>query len=118
MKYALIALMIGFIGMANATERHVTNVNNVTNVTNVQTAPNSLGMAMSGIDFDSNVTSTQIGIGGALYEDQYGGKASSLAIGVGKRVCNTEPDCALIKFTGGINEGGGHGASFGVMWKL
>lgn len=117
MKYVII-LFVAVIGMANATEYHpVTNITNVTNIES-QYSVNTLGMAMAGIDFDSNVTSTQLGLGGALYEDQHGNKASSIAFGFGKRFCNTEPECALVKFTGGVNEGGGKGVNFGVMWKL
>ena len=114
-KNLLIVLFVCFTGSIYATDyRNITNITNVYN----QQAPASLPLAMSAIDFTSNITSTQVGIGGALYKDQYGNEAGSIAFGIGKRFCNTEPECALVKFSGGINEGGGSGVSFGVVWKL
>lgn len=99
-----------------ATERYV--INNTYNTYNAYTESQSLGMSMSAIDFDANTKSLQVGIGGALYQDQYGNKASSIAVGAGMRVCEDSTQCGLLKITGGVNEGGGKGAAVGIVWKL
>lgn len=114
LAYAIVVLTACVVTCIKADEYpHVTNVENNYNTSDGM----ALGMAMSEIDFDSNVGTTQIGIGGAAYEDVMGNRTHGFAIGIGKRVCEGQ-SCGLIKFTGGANEGGGKGAGFGLMWNL
>lgn len=112
MRLAVVLML--FSGFACATEYHPA----ANNIYNTYSNPHAVGMAMSAIDFDSNTKSVQLGIGGAVYEDQYGTKASSIAFGVGQRVCEDSSRCGLLKITGGFNEGGGKGAAVGFVWKL
>lgn len=111
----IIALLF-IVTSAQATEyRPVTNIEN--NYNTYTSDGMALGMAMSEIDFDSNVGTAQIGIGSAVYEDATGSRTHGFAVGIGKRICEGQ-SCGLVKFTGGVNEGGGKGAGFGLMWNL
>lgn len=114
MKYILTALLFVISITASATERRTT----INNTYNSYSESMSLGMAMAGIDFGTTSAGTQIGISGAVYEDSRSNQSSAVAIGVGKRVCKSEGSCGLIKFSGGINEGGGKGFNAGFMWNL
>lgn len=95
-----------------------TNIDYTTNVYSSEMADGvALAMAMAAPQYDLNVESIQLGVGGAYYEDRNSNGTSGAAIGLGKRFC-TKSSCGVMNFSVGINEGGGMGVNFGFTWKL
>ncbi len=119
MKKFSILLIALLPSLALAHGPHNEYVTNVTNITNPYSADGvALAMAMAAPQYDLNVKSAQIGVGGGWYRDQNGNGSSGIAVGLGKRFCLSKESCGIMNFSAGMNEGGGVGLNFGFTWKL